>query len=222
MTYTDFIPESDSEFHTFQGNLILKVEDNVVTWGIPPEAVTRLKSFQAPWIVAYEKASNADFRTTPITRTKNEARYAFEKEIRAFNNEFLASNRKVTNGDREAMKLTIRSTVRVPVAAPTTVPIGKIDRSLNYRHTIRITDSATGSKAKPRGVFGCEVWIKIGTEVPNGPPDYEFYSTDTRSPLQVDFTAADKGKTAYYLLRWVNKRGEVGTWADPISAMIIA
>jgi len=33
---------------------------------------------------------------------------------------------------------------------------------------------------------------------------------DTRTPYTADWTGADAGKVAHYLLRWVNTRGEKG------------
>lgn len=76
------------------------------------------------------------------------------------------------------------------------------------------------SKAKPAGVHGCEIWMKLGGEAPKESTELTYVATDTRTPYTVVFTGADAGKTAWYWLRWVNNRGENGPWGCPISAMV--
>ena len=221
MADSNFIPDSDAEFDNWQENAVTRSETNATAWGIDVEAIADLKAKQALWTSAYAKAKNSQSRSTSDVHAKDEARAAYEKELRIFVGEFLAINRKISNLERENLGLTIRSTVRIPVAAPTSVPIGKIDPSLNLRHSITVTDSVSNGKAKPKGVFGCEVWIKVGTEMPTESSEFTFHGIDTRSPYTVTFEDADKGKTAYYRLRWINKRGEAGPWANVIFAMVI-
>jgi hypothetical protein len=43
---------------------------------------------------------------------------------------------------------------------------------------------------------------------------YTFLALDTRPPYVRDHEAINAGKTAYYLLRWQNTKGELGPWSD--------
>jgi hypothetical protein len=43
---------------------------------------------------------------------------------------------------------------------------------------------------------------------------------DTRSPLKLTFTGADRGKTLYFALRWENTTGVKGDWSEIYSARI--
>jgi hypothetical protein len=45
---------------------------------------------------------------------------------------------------------------------------------------------------------------------------------DTATPYVVEYTSADAGKTASYMLRWVNTRDEKGPWSQTVSATITA
>ena len=47
-----------------------------------------------------------------------------------------------------------------------------------------------------------------------------FLAVDTRTPYVAAFDGADAGKTAHYMLRWVNSRGETGPWTETASATI--
>ena len=44
----------------------------------------------------------------------------------------------------------------------------------------------------------------------------------TRPTLRTDFQAADGGKTAVYMLRWVSTRGEKGPWSEIATATVAA
>jgi hypothetical protein len=45
--------------------------------------------------------------------------------------------------------------------------------------------------------------------------------SDTSTPYEAKFDAADAGKTAYYRLRWVNRQGESGDWSAIASAVVM-
>ncbi len=44
----------------------------------------------------------------------------------------------------------------------------------------------------------------------------------TRPIFRTNFRAADGGKTAVYMLRWINTRGEKGPWSEVTTATVAA
>lgn len=89
------------------------------------------------------------------------------------------------------------------------------------QHTIDFTDQGTPTrKAKPAGVMGAEIWVKIGPTPPVDPGELTFLAVDTRTPYTIDFDGADGGKQTHYMLRWVNTRGETGPWSETATATI--
>src|SRR5690606_4546779 len=128
---------------------------------------------------------------------------------------------RVSNSDRERMGLTVKSGGRTPFPRPTTYPVGIIDFSARMQHTIHYTDEASPrSRAKPAGVHGCEIWMKVGGSAPVEASELTYLTTDTHTPYIATFDGADAGKTVYYWLRWVNTRSEHGPWGSAISAMV--
>ncbi|MCI0358788.1 MAG: hypothetical protein L0211_09930, partial [Planctomycetaceae bacterium] len=108
-----------------------------------------------------------------------------------------------------------------PSGPPTTAPVGKVDTSQRLQHTVSFSDAATPtSKARPAGVRGCEIWMKIGTPPPATAADLTFVTLDTRTPHVVIFDGADANKTVTYWLRWVSTRGETGPWSAAVSATV--
>jgi hypothetical protein len=127
----------------------------------------------------------------------------------------------VTDAHKAALGLTVRATTRTASPIPTSTPMAIIDTSQGLRHTVSLFDETTRlSRAKPRGVSGCEIWIKIGEPAPAGPSELKYFVTATRTPYVVEFEGADAGKVVYYMLRWVNTRGERGPWSRIVAATI--
>ena len=217
----DYIPHNDAEFNLWQTNLIEIVNANLNNWGIPADDFAALVAKQTIWNTAFAKASNKQNRTSADVQEKTDARDAYEKDQRSFIAQWLANNTKVSNSDRERMGLTVKSGTRTPVPAPVTLPVGNIDFSTRLQHTISYYDQSTPrSKAKPAGVHGCEIWMKIDGASPVDASELSYVATDTSSPYTVNFEGKYAGKIVYYWLRWVNTHGERGPWSSTISAMV--
>lgn len=217
----DYIPRNDAEFNLWQTNLVSITESNAEPWGIPEESLLPVKALQGNWGEAFAIASNKQNRTSADVQAKDDARTAYEKDLRSFVAQWLSFNSKVSNSDRERMGLTVKSGGRTPVPRPTTFPAGTVDFSVRLQHTIHYSDEASPrSKAKPAGVHGCEIWMKLGGSAPVEASELTYLTTDTHTPHIVTFDGADAGKTVYYWLRWVNTRSEHGPWSSAISAMV--
>ena len=108
---------------------------------------------------------------------------------------------------------------KAPSAA--TIPIGQVDTSSRMRHVICWTDAATpDNKRRPRGVLGCEIWVKIGEPAPGNEKDCRFLTVDAATPYIADHVAEDAGKMAHYMLRWRMRDGSTSAWSETISATI--
>ncbi len=68
--------------------------------------------------------------------------------------------------------------------------------------------------------MSAENWVKVGDPPPTDPSELSFLSVDTRTPYVANFSGADGGQTAHYMLRWVSTGGEKGPWSETASATI--
>jgi len=219
---SDYIPKNDADMNMWQVNALEIVEQNLIPWSIPAEDFDGLKKKQVVWAVSYAKASNKQNRTAADVKAKDVAGDNYVASIRSFVAQWLTSNNKVSDIDRTRMGLNVKSGTRTASPVPTTAPIGKIDFSLRLQHKIQYYDEASPrSKAKPEGVHGCEIYMKLDGEAPKEVSELIFLATDTASPYVVSFEGKDAGKRVYYWLRWVNTRGERGPWSSMVSAMVV-
>ena len=222
MSNSDFIPGSDAEFNIWQECLVDNAEQNKTTWGISVDGLAKVKTLQTDWVSAFSKASNKQNRTAADVTAKDDARYQYEKAIRPFVAQWLSNNDKVTDSDRTRMGLTVRTGTRTLTPAPTTSPVGTVDFSVRQQHTLRYYDEASAhSNAKPAGVHGCEIYMKVDGDAPKDASELSYVATCTAAPYTVKFDGAKAGKSVYYWLRWVNTRGECGPWSITLSAMVV-
>jgi hypothetical protein len=57
---------------------------------------------------------------------------------------------------------------------------------------------------------------------PTAPAALSFLTMATKPKIRPDFGAGDGGKTAVYMARWVNTRGEKGPWSEITTATVAA
>ncbi len=102
-----------------------------------------------------------------------------------------------------------------------TVPVATIDTSERLRHTINFADaSAPNLKRRPKGVVGCEIWVKIDGPPPGNETECVFLALDSATPYVAEFPPEHAGKTAHYLFRWQMKDGTRSAFGETVSATI--
>jgi len=218
----DYIPNTDPEFDLWQKSLMDNIRQLMPTWGIDPSKVMGLESKQSIWNSTFSKASNKQNRTAAEVQAKRDALDDYKKEIRSFVAEFLANNSRVSDSDRTLMGLTVKSGTRTPAPVPTTSPLGTVDFSVRLQHTLHLSDQATPqSKAKPAGMHGCEVWVKLGGEAPKDASELSYLGIATSFSYTTTYEGKQANIMAYYWLRWVNTRGERGPWSVTVSSIIV-
>ena len=218
----DYIPSTDPEFDLWQKSLMDKIRELMPILGIDPNKAMGLDSKQSIWNTTFSKVSNKQNRTAAEVQAKKDALDDYKKEIRSFVAEFLANNSKVSDSDRTLMGLTVKSGTRTPAPVPSTSPLGTVDFSVRLQHTLHLSDQATPqSKAKPAGMHGCEVWVKLGGEAPKDASELSYQGVSTSNSFTMTYEGKQANTMAYYWLRWVNTRGERGPWSTTVSSIIV-
>ena len=217
----DYIPRPDGDFDAWQTNFVDYAVANAIALGLDPIVdIPPLTAAQGVWASDYPANTAAQAAAEAARQAKVGARSAFEGVVRPLVARLQASP-EVDDTERQALGITVRDTIATPVQPPTTRPVVSVDTSQRLRHTIAFADElAPTSKAKPDGVRGAQLWIKIGDPAPVGASELTFLATDTRTPYVADFTGTDANKVAHYMLRWENTRGETGPWSETASATI--
>jgi hypothetical protein len=222
----DYIPGSDTGFLEWATNFITYAGAHLAELGIDPADFAPIASGRTDFYTKMQENVTAQQAAQSARQAKDASRETLESAIRQLVRQLQASG-DVDDTERAALGITIPDTVRTTATGGIdTRPIGVVDTSQRLRHEIRFTDEATPtSRAKPAGIMGCEIWVKItgpGEVPPTSADELSFVTLDTASPYIVEYDGKDGGKTAHYMLRWVKSSGDKGPWSETVSATITA
>lgn len=216
----NYVPEGDSEFDGWQGNWLTYAGANLVALGISAGRFAELQALQTTWRGNYDDLGAKIAAKEAATQFKDQARDPFQTALEA-ESQVIQHRSTTTNDQRAGLQITLLDPTRTPVAVPTTAPVGRVETPSVRKHRIHFVDASTPtSKAKPPGVRGCQILMKIGSPAPTSASELQFVVTDSRTPHDIEFAVADVGKSVYYWLRWENTRGEPGPWSAMISATV--
>jgi hypothetical protein len=171
------------------------------------------------WDTAWEAYKNPDTRTPALTLAKQVARKDFEPPFRMLIR-MLESNTRISAEQLKEMGIELPSHDHTPAPVATTYPAARIDSSMLRFLKIFFHDAESSHKAKPKGQHGAEIRWAILESPPQSVKDLTNSAFDTNSPFSLEFDDTERGKTAYFCLRWENTRGEKGPWGEIVSALI--
>lgn len=218
----NFIPRSDAEFDVWQENIMTQMKADKDKFAMSNDSDAELSSLQAEWNARNVEHLDKQSKAAAARVAKDEKREEFEAALRR-QVKATQSAPGVTDADRALLRITIRDTQPTAPAAPATRPVVQVDTSQRLRHKLAVTDELTPtSRSKPKGSSYYEVWVKVGDPAPTDASQLRFVDTSTTSAFVVDYEGTDAGKTAHYMVRWVNSRKEKGPWSQTVSATITA
>ncbi|MGE4198735.1 MAG: hypothetical protein AB7G11_16625 [Phycisphaerales bacterium] len=256
----DYIPRPDGDFSAWANHYSKAVHDWWAAQGLDPTDLKPLEDALALWNKDYAAHVAARAKAEAAAAAKRHARHGsptsgagvppvippLEAEARRLA-AFIQAYPTTTDADRATIGITVREGGGAPVTTPTTRPQAVVQAGQRLTHTLRLTDESTPTRrARPRGVLGAEVWVKLVE--PNGqmasgqmaksgqantasfdaarslgdPATFAFLTMATKPSVTAEYRAADGGKTAVYMLRWVSTRGEKGPWSDVTTATVAA
>lgn len=218
-------PRPDGDFSAYMNHYYDAVEKFWNVQGLDLNDLADLKKALDTWNGAFPAHVRAQAAAEGARQNKDAARRDLEAQARPITS-FVQGYPKTTDADRATIGITVRDTEGTPTPTPTTRPQALVQAGQRLTHTLRLTDESTPTRrARPKGVLGAEVWVKLvdaGTPAPTDPAALAFLTMATKPSITTEYRAADGGKTAVYMLRWVNTRGEKGPWSDVTMATVAA
>jgi hypothetical protein len=217
----DFIPTSDAELLVWANNYNNQLKNSATGFGLNSTNSNDIDTAFGSFQTAFDEYVSAQATAKSKLEAKDDARNNLVNLIRE-QSRIVQATSSVTNQQKASLGLTIKDGTRTASSKPTTRPTATVDTSKRLQHTITFRDESTPtSRAKPKGVLGCEIWVKIGGNAPLDESECQFLSLDTASPYVAEYDGAKAGQMAHYILRWVSNGGEKGSWSEVLSATIV-
>jgi hypothetical protein len=220
MKNKDYIPGNDVQFLSWAKALaayaLLRFEDWQV--GSPaPFLEAHLAAFEA----CMERMGDPNRGKIDVLN-KNESRKTLEKACRDYVQGFLARNPLVTGADRETMGLPVRDTTPTPVGAPVGLVTAAV-RFLNEGALELKTAHVEGSPFDAKRNYGVKIRYAA---LPAETATVENINLLTESKFTrrkketFTFGDSDRGKKAWFRLRYENSKGDAGQWGPAVAAII--
>ena len=217
-----YIPRSETGFQDWATNFTNYLAANLADLKFTAEELTALTQEQTDWQTAYQEHLASQSAAEAARKKKKNAHKAYESSLRAIAQR-IRVDRDISEERKVALGINTGASTRKRISVPTTRPLGRLDASDRLLHSIYFVDEETPTRrGKPDGVMGCEVWVKLGDELPTDPSELQFLGLTTSAPYIARYGGDARGKTANYMLRWVNSRGEAGPWSQTFSAIVQA
>ena len=221
MATTDIFPLQKDNLRAWTEHFLNVAQANAVAWGLDPAEVADAVAAQASFAAALREQLEAINLAQAATRTQKAAQADLKRRVRRLARR-ISSTPAISDGDRLGMGLRLRDRNPTKSPVPASHPVVTIDTRLRLRHILRIVDAnATDSRGRPAKTMGCEIWIAIGPEAPSDPKGFQYQGMATKSKHEVELLGENAGKTAHYLARWLNTRGEPGPFSETASATIV-
>lgn len=193
---------------------------NVARFGLMASDLEGLVALQGVWVARFAEAGAVATRTAPVVRARLEARWGYERALRAFAMEHLARSGRVGDGDRVSLGLRVRGVGGVRAGAPVSVPWVRVLLPEQRRLVMEFKDEGEGRRGKPRGVWGVELRYGLLGVRPSGVEGWGRSCVATRGPFVLDFDEGERGGRVFFCLRWLNARGVGGPWGELLSAIV--
>jgi hypothetical protein len=130
----------------------------------------------------------------------------------------ISNNAGVTSANKIAVGVNPKTSVPLPITAPTTFPVLSAQSSSTAGIILRYRDNTASPnvKAKPYGVVATVVFALPSSTVVTNPALLIYQGNQTKSPFTLSI-GASSGTVVYMAARWITKKGLLGPWGPIIS-----
>ena len=210
---TNYIPTTQTLLAAWSANFSGLISANPSAYGMMASDAATIANAYSLFNNALNLALNPATKTKGVVADKNAKQAAMLSTLRQYA-QVIKRNMGISNEAKIGLGLTINDAGRSPVPAPTTAPVLSISNGTPLHHRVRFADEAAPDRrGKPDGVQGIMLAVTVGTAPPTDLEHMPIYGLVTRQPFDVEFSLADKGKTAYYHGQFMTGAGLTGPWS---------
>jgi hypothetical protein len=237
----DYIPEGNPEFDAWQENFVTQVNSFKTGWNWNSDGIDEWDMLTAPgnvkqarWEAAWAKVSSKQFYHSDEMELK-EARQTYESgdiknaddtSLRLFIKRYIRYNKRVSDQQKKACRLTVSDTVLTAASDPGTsdrvIQVELIEQSHGV-HKIGVYYSGTKSRAKPKGIKDILVYMAVQATNISATPDvsaFQYVGDMKRASYIAHFTLSQEGMKAFYFVREKSTRGVLGNMSRIIGVVI--
>jgi hypothetical protein len=208
----DYIPKRDAEFRDWSASFSGHINSAPEQFGLTPLLASEYAALNDAFAAALTAAGD---RARPAVAAKKTARKAAEKQARALVR-IIQAHPQTTNAMRAAISIPVRDVEPSPVHPPPDAP--SLSVKLLRDSTVRITvhDPVLGTRGKPKGALGAELYSFVGEAPPDSLDDWRYEGTTGRPRTNITLRrGVFPGAKVWFTACWLNPRFSRGPMAHP-------
>jgi len=214
-------PERQADLLAFMLNAAVLLVATPFKFGLTPQEAASFNAVVQDFNTKMLVISNPATKTKATVQAKNESRLAMLIIVRPLL-QYIKDNAGVASDDKVALGLNVNGNTKIPVPAPSTMPVVQIVAATPRQHLLRFRDSIDATRrGKPPGVKLLELFCQIGDSPAVSIEYARFIKNVTRDTFVMNFAEGDIGKTAHYWTTWCNGKGDPGPCSVPVSGVIM-
>lgn len=214
-----YIPNADQPAADWMINFTDLLTASPATYGLVPGDAANCQAVSDTYVGALATATNPATRTSPSIAAKDASKASALFVIRPYA-VAISQSASVSNADKTAIGVTVRSNIPTPIPAPVIAPTIEFLTAIPLQQQLQIRQPGSTSKAKPGGCIGIQIARSVGTVPATDPTQLTVVGTYGKTPLLQSFGAGDQGKHVTYAARYVTRSGPAGvSQAGPWSAL---
>jgi hypothetical protein len=216
-----YIPAKEANLNAWLLNFSALLTAAPSTYGLGPTDAANVAADVSAWTADYTPILSPATKTAATVSAKNSGKVAVLAQIRPYA-QSISLNAGVTTSAKTAIGVNPRTSVPVPITAPTTTPVLTAQSTSTAGTILRYRDATASPsvKSKPYGVTQVQLYALASVTPITDPTTLTFIEAATKSPLTAALGSGAAGKTVYFAARWQTRKGLVGPWSPIISYVV--
>jgi hypothetical protein len=216
-----YIPAKNAQLLSWALNFSSLITSAPATYGLTSGDATAIQSQYNALAAAYALITSPSTKTATTVSAFNTEKINALAVFRPYA-QTISLNAGVSSANKIALGVNPRTSVPIPITAPTTNPVLTIQSTSTAGSILRYRDatSSPSVKSKPYGVLAVQLFCETSTMPVTDPTLLPYFGNLTKSPDTIYLGSAAAGKTAYFAARYITRKGLVGPWSPIISYVV--
>lgn len=215
-----YMPGKIAEQVSFSANFSQKISEPGFEVGLSPAQIAAFGTVNGTLQAAWSVADDPEQRTRVAVANLHTAL----RNMKAMVSDYVSiiqGNSTVTDGQKEALRITIRKTHQTPIPAPETEPFIQLVSVKGRVVTIELRQEQN-KRGRPKMVTGASIFTATGETAPFSYEGWQYNHQTSKTTTKIDFGPSETGGTVWISAFWFNAKSQTGPASLPISVSLPA
>lgn len=218
----DFFPDRESEMMSWVKGFAQKILIDPELYSLTIQQAEDFDAARDAFTQAFLLAKNPGTRTRPVIAQKREKRKILEAEARKLSR-IIQGSPTVTDAQKIALGLSVRTNHGAPRAAPEMPPLLNIVEVLTRGLRVRLRDAESpDNHGRPRTAAGAMIYTHVGETPSSDINKWSMHSVTTKRTADINLSSDVPPGARYWVTAvWFSPRGARSPMSTPVSARMM-